>query len=263
MAVSNLQLALIVAGVVLVVAVIIYNAWQERRLHRRSESAVRPTDAAPVSRVEPTLRSMDNGDGATAMHSTRVAPAHAAAASRAAASAESSFAPPMDVIAHDDAAVAEADKRADTTPLPAGDTRYAGVQPDPDIESILTIEISQPVNAGALSAGFNARIGKPVRWFGRRDGGGPWQLLSADSSGIFVEVIATMLLADRNGAASKSQIEAFQRLVVDVAASLPAHVSGPDVDSEVKRADSLDRLCADIDVQIGLTVVKSKPRQRH
>jgi FtsZ-interacting cell division protein ZipA len=40
---------------------------------------------------------------------------------------------------------------------------------------------------------------------------------------------------------------------------VPARVSGPDVESEVNRAESLDRLCADVDVQIGLTVVKPEP----
>ena len=46
---------------------------------------------------------------------------------------------------------------------------------------------------------------------------------------------------------------------MEVASALPARVSGPDIESEVNRAESLDRLCADVDVQIGLTVVKPEP----
>ena len=263
MPISNLQLGLIVAGVLLVLGVLIYNAWQERRVRRRIEAAFRATETIQPSRVEPTLKAMEDGESGAPLRSGRATPAHAAA-SRAPDTADSAFVPPMDVIEHDDTPVASRDAVSAATtvrePLPVGaDTRYSGVQPDPDIESILSVELVTPVTASALSAGFSARLGKPVHWFGRRDNGAPWQLLSNDSTGTFVEVIATLLLADRNGAASKSQLEAFQRLVVEVASALPARVSGPDIESEVNRAESLDRLCADVDVQIGLTVVKPEP----
>ncbi|HEY3179615.1 MAG TPA: cell division protein ZipA C-terminal FtsZ-binding domain-containing protein [Casimicrobiaceae bacterium] len=259
MPISNLQLGLIVAGVLLVLGVLIYNAWQERRVRRRIESAFRATETVQPSRVEPTLKASDDHAGSAITRSTRATPTPAAATARSTDAADSSFVPPMDVIEHDDVPVAST-VATESEPLPvSADTRYSGVQPDPDIESILTLDLVTPVNGSLLAAGFNARLGKPVHWFGRRESNAPWQLLGNDSSGTFVEVIATMLLADRNGAASKSQLEAFQRLVVDLASPLPARVSGPDIDSEVARAESLDRLCADVDVQIGLTVVKPEP----
>jgi FtsZ-interacting cell division protein ZipA len=262
MPISNLQLGLIVAGILLVLGVLIYNAWQERRVRRRIDSAFRPADTTiQPSRVEPTLKAMEDAEGSAAMRSSRPTSVPAEAASRSVNIADSAFVPPMDVIEHGDTPVPSRHSppaaMAEREPLPVGaDARYSGTQPDPDIESILTLELVTPVTASALLPGFNARLGKPVHWFGRRDSGAPWQLLTNDSMGTFVEVIATLLLADRNGAASKSQLEGFQRLAVEVASSLPARVSGPDIESEVNRAESLDRLCADVDVQIGLTVVK-------
>jgi FtsZ-interacting cell division protein ZipA len=261
--ISNLQLGLIVAGVLLVLGVIVYNSWQERRVRRRIESAFRPSEERDTARVEPTLKSPADGENTPAVRTMRTAPAATMAPSHAERSPESSFVPPMDVIPHgdnpveskSDAGVATMHETADF----AADTQYSGVQPDPDIESILTVELDGPVSAATLAAGFNAHLGKPLHWFGRRDTGAPWQLLAADTPGTFVDVIATMLLADRNGAASKHQLEAFQRLVLDVASPVPARVSGPDVEGEVNRAESLDRLCADVDVQIGLTVVKPEP----
>jgi FtsZ-interacting cell division protein ZipA len=260
--ISNLQLGLIVAGILLVLGVIVYNQWQERRVRRRIESAFRPTEEKGESaRVEPTLRSAANGEETATLRTNDEAPG---AASHAAQVSESTFVPPMDVIEHEDAdgaartdesAVASAHAAADVV----GQTQYSGVQPDPDIESILTIELDRPIATSVLAAGFGARLGKPVHWFGRRAPNAPWQLLALDTPGAFVDVIATLLLADRNGAASKAQLEAFQRLVLDVATPVPARVSGPDVESEVSRAETLDRLCADVDVQIGLTVVKPEP----
>src|SRR5206468_11571114 len=122
----------------------------------------------------------------------------------------------------DDGAVATAYQAADA----GADTQYSGVQPDPDIKSILTFELDRPIAASAIGAGFGAHLGKPIHWFGRRDAGAPWQLLATDAPGAFVEVIATPLLADRHGAASKAQLEGFQRLALDVAGGVGAGVSG-------------------------------------
>jgi len=262
--ISNLQLGLIVGGILLVLGVILYNHWQERRVRRRIESAFRPTEEKESARVEPTLGSAPRGGETVAMRTPRAASASSGLPTQAAPLAESTFVPPMDVIEHEDVdAAARVDEPALATAYEAadarGDTQYSGVQPDPDIESILTFELDQPIAASAIGSGFSAHLGKPVHWFGRREAGAPWQFLAADAPGTFVEVIATLLLADRNGAASKAQLEAFQRLALDVAGGVGARVSGPDVESEVNRAESLDRLCADVDVQIGLTVVKSEP----
>ena len=47
----------------------------------------------------------------------------------------------------------------------------------------------------------------------------------------------------------------------ELAPTLPAALSVPDVAAETDRAEALDRLCADVDVQIGLTVLKPEPRE--
>src|SRR2546423_5253677 len=98
MPISNLQLALIVAGVLLVLGVLIYNAWLERRVRRRIESAFRPSESPQPSRVEPTLKSLEEGDRNVSSHASRPTPAHSVAAPRSVEPAEFSFVPPMDVI---------------------------------------------------------------------------------------------------------------------------------------------------------------------
>src|SRR5512145_1701307 len=57
--VSSLQLGLVVAGVLLVVGVVLFNRWQERRIRQRIDAAFASGgDPAPARdpRVEPTLR---------------------------------------------------------------------------------------------------------------------------------------------------------------------------------------------------------------
>ncbi|GIK87143.1 MAG: hypothetical protein BroJett026_26240 [Betaproteobacteria bacterium] len=266
---SRLQIGLIVAGVVLVIGVLLYNVWQERRARSRLGASTRVEAPPAAARVEPTLRS---GDGEGTAATARPAPAPPSGAGSA---PDAPWRAPMDDVvglaeaapgagadvAHDD----EADERASADALrlprgraPAGSAMTIAA-PDADIETIQTVQPARPTPASALAAGLHARLGKAVRWYGRRERSGPWQRLGAESRGDYVEFAACMLLADRNGPASLAQLEAFRKVVADVAASLPAAFDGPAAADEAQRAEALDRLCAELDMQIGLTVRKAPP----
>lgn len=266
---SSLQIGLIVAGVLLVVGVLIYNALQERRFRRRLEGAGTggrtAVESGSDTRVEPTLFSRDQGSAAAADM----------AAPRAGGGRDATpFELPVDTI-EAPAALADADPGRESE---AGAEREAAPQPeaqpepgtgartapdfsgpDHEIECIIALQPVEPVSAGALAAGLHARLGKPLRWFGRSDRRSDWRQLTSDTPGRHAEVIACMLLADRNGAASPAQIGAFARIVGEIAPTLPAAFVPPDVNREAARAEALDRLCADLDVQIGLTVHRSEP----
>jgi len=282
---SSLQLGLIVAGVLLVVAVIVYNVWQERRLKRSLAEAPRGAERSAVEapreaprrgaeRVEPTLGAQ------------RAPPTTGEEqAFRPAAGRESTFEPPVDVIAAPvasetiemeplpagadampvvDASVAAPEDAAPIAGtagrvLPSGHEARKLPQPDHEIECLIPLSPAAPIAAGALAAGLHARIGKPVRWFGRIDARSDWAQLAAETPGRFADVVACLLLADRNGAASRAQLETFARVVREIASTLGATFTLPDLAHEATRAESLDRLCAELDVQIGLTVQMPEP----
>ena len=264
---SSLQIGLIVAGVVLVVAVIVYNHLQERRIQRNA--ARPPVRAADLrtpreqQRVEPTLgmRDAEIGGGAPAVHTV--------------ADADGTFEVPGDVIplpaemvdeggtasvASNDTALAE---NASTAPVGVGTSRGAtgrtAAMPDHEVECLIPLQPAAPVAVSALGDALRARIGKPMRWFGRSDARSDWQKLVPDTAGRFSEIVACLLLADRNGAVTRAQIDTFVRVVANLAPTLPAPFTAPDIGREVARAESLDRLCAELDVQIGLTVQKPDP----
>jgi FtsZ-interacting cell division protein ZipA len=239
---SSLQLGLIVAGVALVVAVIVYNAWQERRLKRSLAKARAPADRsdggpAPrvAGRVEPTLGAQrDVAKGISAE-----------ASGVALGTSEAESASPSDALVRAAPPAGLGPNRAASNQTP---------QPDHEIECLISLQPAAPVAAGAIAAGLHARIGKALRWFGRRDARSDWERLASDSQGRFADIVACMLLADRNGAASRPQLDTFARVVGDIAPSLPAAFTPPDIARELARAESLDRLCAELDIQIGLTV---------
>jgi hypothetical protein len=94
-------------------------------------------------------------------------------------------------------------------------------QPDPEIESVVALQPQVPVSANALAPGLHARLGKPLR------------------------------------SASSSQLEGFMRLLSDLAPTLPATFAAPSIDDEVARAEAPDRLFAELDMQIGITIQKT------
>jgi FtsZ-interacting cell division protein ZipA len=269
---TSLQLGLIVAGIVLVVGVVIFNAWQERRIRRRIDAAFRkPEEANPQPapgpraprRVEPTLGAA--GPGAVPA-ATEPIPPHEPVSI---AAGDDDYEMPIDI---------QATIAGEPRPMPASgveppvsspaagasfaprhDADRRAPQPDPDIECIITLQPARPVTAGALAAGLHARLGKPLRWFGRRGATAAWQPLRQETPGEFAEIAACLLLADRTGAASQPLLDAFVRLVGEVAPSLPAAFVAPDTHSEAARAEALDRVCAEHDVQVGLTVLKTGP----
>ena len=271
---SSLQIGLVIAGVLLVVGVIVYNRWQERRARSRLEATRVPSPSA--QRVEPTLKPRDDGDEPAAVRTGAVI--STPADPDAEVEHDPAWRPPIEEIvtlpdgertqpAEDELVD---DLPPDPAPAPEGaDTlrrsratmpaQLTAAAPDPDIETIVMLQPTKPVSSGALAAGLHARLGKPLRWYGRRETRGPWQRLAADSRGEYGELAACMLLADRNGPASLAQIEAFRKLAGEIAASLPGASSGSPPEDEAQRAEALDRLCAELDMQIGLTVRKVPP----
>ena len=253
---TSLQLGLFVAGGVLVVGVLVYNWFQERRVRRRIKEAF------------PGRDSLTPGAPSPAESGARVEPSFASAAvpenarrAELEASDDSGYEPPLEVHERIASEVA-GDEFAPPMPLqPAASRGFAAdrqaPQPDPDIECIANLQPEQPIAAGALAAGLHARLGQPLRWFGRRGPGLPWQLLKSDTAGEFTDIAACLLLANRSGAATAPLLEAFVRSVTDVAAALPAALNTPNVIGEAARAEALDRICAELDVQIGITLLKT------
>lgn len=262
MRISSLQLGLIIAGAALVAGVLVYNMWVLRRARQRTRSAASAASTLPA-RVEPSF-----------------AAAHADVAPRAAAERMSLEEPddsehvdldakpwsiPMDDVVkvaaepgrHDEYVDAHGVEAQASSPLTRGLRRDASPQPDPDIEVVIALQPARSVSAGALAPGMHARLGKPVRWFGRRDPAGAWQRIAPDATGEWTECAICMLLADRSGAASRNQIEAFSRMACELAPTLPAAFVPPVIDDEVARAEALDRLCAELDMQIGITIQKT------
>jgi hypothetical protein len=232
---NSLFLGLLVAGVVLVIGVIAYNWLQERRARRRLGAAFGAPGGGGHERAEPGLRGGD-----------------------------SDSAPPSSVAieqAAEELSEMPADGEGPDIPLPRplspAHAAHDAVAPDADIESVVVLRPAAPVASAALAQASAMRQAKPLRWLGRRATDLPWQEIGV-AAGPWQEIAACLLLANRSGAASRGDIDAFLQATAKVAAAVSADYAPPEAGDEAARAEELDRFCADLDVQIGLTILKSE-----
>ncbi|MBU0753310.1 MAG: ZipA [Gammaproteobacteria bacterium] len=237
MAISDLQLALIGAGVVGVGGIWAYNKWQERKHRQSAERIVDGGGQADVllgasgaeDEVEPTL-----AVGAAAEFDERIEPAE-----RLEPAAIS------EPVAEQPAAVSET--RADEP-----DSPWA----DPIVDGIVRIEFAEAVPAPALwaaQAEWAGQVSKPLYWLGHS--GMQWRTLTAHDASHYAVVMAALQLVDRRGALSETELADFLDGVRSLATQLGGAAVVPDAGEMLAHARALDEFCAQVDVQLSINIV--------
>lgn len=237
---NELQISLLAIGAVLIVGVLAFNRWQERKLKRRTEQLFRGDhddvllDEAPRSeehreeRIEPVLNNpADLPD-------------------------DEAFVPASIAAEEDGDAPLSPPKAA--TGIAASDL-LAG-----DLDYTVRLRAGIPVTAGNLWPALNpaSSSGKPLRWLGFHVGSGEWTLLDQFEEGAeYSEVAGTLQLVDRQGALMERDLDQFCETAQNLAAELDMLVDCPDQPAALKRAMELDNLCATVDILIGLNVISA------
>ncbi len=158
---------------------------------------------------------------------------------------------------------------ADAVPGLAPDSQeHDGAEPamaprnglDEVTEYIARVKFASPLlaNFGPLLAVLR-RLGKPARAFGCRTDGA-WEALSGHPRNAYAQVEFGLQLADRGGAVSQDQLDAFCRALYEFAAEEGGAVSCPDKEEALRMARDLDLFCMDVDVLIGLNVISADSR---
>jgi len=126
---------------------------------------------------------------------------------------------------------------------------------DPGIDFIATLE-TQAAAGEAISTAIvesSAHPAKAVSWEGYNRQTASWEPLAA--AGEYQMLRAGLQLADRKGAASQQDLSDFGDLIQGVAKAIGASCTLPEPAVALERAQKLDALCADVDVQIGLNLI--------
>lgn len=275
---SDLHLALLILAGVLLVALVGYNKWTERRMLRQLAEAMRGSAGDPLMQAGPTAVARP------AAAAPLVMPAAAAPASEAVPDApavevtdlplsalyggrtEPRFDPGAFAASSDAGpAVALGDADGDgesdahddsvTAPRPASAPAPRWVE-DPMIDWVLELRCAHAVDGVAVfdAATPLARIERAlpaflVAWDARSQ-----QWVEPDRFGFYSELLVATQLAHRKHKLDEIGASRFVALAQQIAMALDADFDAPDVRQVVGMAQDLDQLLARFDVQIGITL---------
>jgi len=211
---SDLQIGLVVLGVLLILGVLGFNWWQDRRARQHMEARFPKTesdplliDSAELQREPERLAAQGTGEVDSAQQD---------------------------------------------------DTQEA----DPACEVVIDVLFAESVSGAAITAsllGGSREIGgKPVRIFAKTVAGTHRARLLDDEQ--YVSLQLALLLANRSGPISAIEWSYFWGQAERLAESFDAVIDGPEQDAVLEQARGLDKFCASLDVQVGLTLVMADPQ---
>lgn len=249
---SDLQISLIIIGIIVIAGVAVFN-WQQQLRYRRKVQAAfdhKHDDILlddhhseePFQRIEPKFSKT---------------PADI----------------PFDTFPQTDLPPGEPKKSA-VTPPPAPSPANISVNAAPSSSAPSSLPLDYDSNANYIvsirsgSVIANTHIakllqrkfdfGKPVYWLGQQDKNEQWEEITnesnVDSDG-YSHLKGCLQLADRAGPISEVNLSKFRDLVQEFAAQVHAAAECPDIVSTHERAVMLDKFCADVDVMIGINII--------
>lgn len=212
---SDLQIGLILLGVVLILLVLLFNWWQDRRVRRQMQ------EQFPEREDDPLL-----GPGTPAVMPARREPGFGPAAAVAAPSSSS-----------------------------AADDNDDPIEVDPTTEVVIDIGFANPVPSDQLHAatqGIRRAGSKPVRLFAEKEGGGHRARLRPDEN--YVSMQLAVLLANRSGPLSEIEWSELWTVAQGIAERFDGSMEGPEQNEVVELARRLDAACAELDAMVGLAL---------
>lgn len=220
---SELQISLLGIGIAVVLAVYIYNWWQQRQYRRKFGAAFkhRHEDALYYSAVE------EINDELPVETVEQALPVNAEHVNVVPAGTQRGF--PAD----------------------------ACVLPDENTDYIAVITPKTPTGANSLTLLWQQRFdfGKSVCVCGLSAMSGEWVKVIADSPVAYTSFKLALQLVNRSGAVSEAKLTDFRELARMIATQMQADVTLPDVAVAAVRAVDLDKFCAAVDLIIGLNIL--------
>lgn len=224
---SDLQIGLIALGVLLILLVLGFNWWQDRRVRRKMQSHF------PTSEQDPLLG--------------------AGAAGAAGASAGGAPGPRREPGMGGEAPRAQSGQPA---PVDPGTDADDAAEPDPACEVVIEINFADPVRGAELLPYMQSlrHVGrKPMRVFAETDQRRHRAHIHAGES--YASMQLAVLLANRSGPLTAIEWSQAWARAQDMAERFDATIEGPDQQAVLEQGARLDDTCAALDTQVGLTLL--------
>jgi hypothetical protein len=229
---SELQISLIVLGALVILAVVGFNWWQDRRARRKMQDSLPELDEDALLAGQADEQANDErrepGLGRLGLESAR----------------------------DDESTLAQARDGSNSS----SNSSNAAVEPDAMIEAVIELHLTQPLSGEQLIEHLQDLA------FGRRD---VRVLLQSEDGVLSTQVGAqrqysavqlAVLLANRTGPISAIEWSQIWGKAQALAEKLDASVDGPEQDEVLLKADKLDSTCATLDAQVTLTLILPQSR---
>ena len=260
---SDLQVSLIIVGILIIGCVVFYNWIQRRRYERNTEKAFKnkyddvllETEEAkevekfePIRlRVEPTIVKSDSKPEQQTLNTTTEM-------------GEPDSKPEQQTL-NTTTEMAEPDSQPEQKNLniAAKPVKPAKVYSSGVVDYVVSIQLKAPVTVLNLTEILKKKVdfGKPVRLLGQKEMGSHWEEITIKSrSDIdYTSLRACLQLVDRSGPVSEVDLSKFCDMVRNFSDSINADADTPDIGKAYSQAILLDQFCAEVDVMIGINVI--------
>jgi len=228
---SELQISLIVLGVIVIVAVLAFNWWQDRRVRRKVQDNLPVVDDDPLLREEQDVSARkEPGFGLNHLGLEPVAEETEPSSEQTDQSA-----PLMT-----------------SRPIP---------EPDSVAEVVIEVHLPAPMTGVALLPSlqeFRAHGRRSMRLFLQTTDGALVSEIGESTE--YVAIQLAVLIANRSGAITAIEWSQVWGSAQSLAEKLEGNVEGPEQNDVLDRAAHLDSTCATLDAQVGLTLLLSAQR---
>jgi FtsZ-interacting cell division protein ZipA len=238
---SELQLALLIIGLLIIGVVYGYGWWQQREYGRKmgSKSASPKKDRKPMGNpFKPFSEKLANSKLASQLESLLDHPLVKQSNEPA------SIVPP----------VMEAPELDPIEPVLVADTCALFNETG---DFVVELHPKSPCTAAALAALWPHKFdfGKPIQVCGLTQDAPHWERVIADSPVLYSQVRIALQLVDRSGVMSTLKLASFTDLIQSIAQKLPAECNMPDLNSSYQHAQALDKFCLEVDKMVGINLI--------
>jgi FtsZ-interacting cell division protein ZipA len=237
---SDLQISLIIIGVIIIVGVVVFNWIQQVRYRRKVEEAFKQKHEDVLFRTNKTTKQND-----------RIEPEFD---NRDLSEAESDLNDPVT----DPETTEEIDH---INKVPVAEPPDSKTNENPNIINyVASIRSDTPISETHLTELLQQKFdfGKAVRWFGQRENNQQWEEFTTETDQYgngYVNLKGYLQLVDRSGPVTEVNLSNFRDLVHDFANHINSDADCPDIVTAHEHAILLDKFCADVDVVIGINII--------
>ena len=232
---SDLQVSLLIIGVVVVGGVTAFNWFQQWRLRRKLEHAfgdkhedvlLREDQLREQPRFEPQVTPVPRAESPPPSSPRAGSPVITPAA-RAEPAASSSYGLP---------------------PVPTF---------DPTLDYVVALDAAEPISAAGLAELHTraAASGRRFRVVGYNESTREWEEAGRLSGGRYAHLRLAVQIVSRGGVVDHTTLTALCGAAQDCAEHHAATATCPDFEASLANARELDAFCADVDVAIGINVI--------